>query len=103
VSPYQPYVDEFAKRMLEKLDKNAHKGAWENMTPRNILNLLDIEVNELKDAVYMLGYGKPCPEDIEKVIYEAADVANFALIAASVALRLIKKDLLPEEAVDNSL
>ena len=77
-SPTRPFVDSFADAMESKLEKNRHKGdreGWLKDTPRALFERLKQEVDELHAA---LADGT----DVESVLSEAADVANFAMMIA---------------------
>jgi NTP pyrophosphatase (non-canonical NTP hydrolase) len=65
----------FSGEMVEKLALNDHKGGWDGEDPAWLLDRLQEELNELREAVEVGG----------DVIGEAADVANFALMVADVA------------------
>ena len=81
--PYDKELAIFSSIMRWKLEKNAHKGRWEDIGPERALELLDAEVQELKQAVQnrrMLGAGTP------DILLEAADVANQALILAMILI-----------------
>lgn len=97
---YKKYVDAFGKRMLAKLEKNRHKGEWEGLSFERAFELMQQEIKELEDEVnFIVEYdGDIDITNITDVVNEAADVANFALMIASVALRSIGKDL--PEVVD---
>lgn len=74
-------VDIFARRMKEKLRANARKGDWrETMQgpagPMLMLSRAWGELEEMDAAV-----GDP-DRDADRVLDEAADVANFAMMAA---------------------
>jgi NTP pyrophosphatase (non-canonical NTP hydrolase) len=69
-------ITQFFDAMLEKLDKNRHKGGWHNCTNAYLKKRLYRELSELLEAVKN-GSG----EEIRK---EAADVANFAFFIADV-------------------
>jgi len=80
---YDKEIAIFSSVMRWKLEKNAHKGRWEDIGPERALELLDAEVQELKQAVQnrqMRGAGTP------DVLLEAADVANQALILAMILI-----------------
>jgi hypothetical protein len=64
--------------MTYKLAKNAHKGRWENLDLQDTLAKLSIEFKELEEAIEQ--------GNTVDIILEAADIANFAMIACSVAL-----------------
>lgn len=76
-------VKKFTVRMESKLRKNDHKGGWENCDAFKLFDLLLEEKNELEDALESLD-----PYDI---IDECADVANFAMMIADNAARMIEE------------
>lgn len=76
--PYENDLHRFFDAMLYKLAKNAGKGKWESYRLGDALNLLEGEVTELKEALE----GRNTVE----IVLEAADVANFALITANIAI-----------------
>jgi hypothetical protein len=67
-------VLKFAVEMEKKLDKNEHKGAWEETSSWWLMRRLVDEVEELREQ---LRIGGPM-----EVVEEAADVANFAMMIA---------------------
>lgn len=73
---YAKDISDFVNQMLAKLEKNLHKGRWEGLTINYIMDCLAEEILELNDAL----------EDGDKqaIYFEAADVANFAMIIASI-------------------
>lgn len=73
-----PDLKRFVDAMVYKLNKNNHKGKWEEMTITRTLQLLKGEVDELTEAINE-------GNDIE-IVLEAADIGNFAMIAASIAV-----------------
>ena len=66
-------VLEFAQDMQKKLNENSHKGGWGNCLFIYLLNRLEEEVAELRDAMVS-------NQKREVVIAECADVANFAMM-----------------------
>jgi len=74
-SEYYGSVQTLAGHMVDKLEKNSHKGRWENLNPIEAFKLLLKESAELLEAVHN-GYS------VMEVWREAADVANFALMMA---------------------
>lgn len=76
---YEREIKQLVDAMRYKLKKNAHKGRWENLTLDQAIKLLKDEVAELEEAASR-------SSDIE-IILEAADVANFALIVANLAMK----------------
>jgi hypothetical protein len=75
----QQYADDikrFVDLMVHKLDKNRHKGRWENIDANSAFNYLCDETVELQTALWR---GDP-----DSIYFECADVANFAMIIASI-------------------
>ena len=64
----------FAGVMEERLQRNDQKGGWETCSDRYLLERLAGELIELAQAV-------STDKDLH-VIYEAADLANFAMMIA---------------------
>lgn len=68
----------FAEQMMAKLNANRHKGDdWAALGDSRLLQLLGDEVEELAESTN--------GADIEAIIAEAADVANFAMMIADAA------------------
>lgn len=65
----------FAGLMEGQLRANDHKGGWHSMTKFQLHERLEEEVKELEQAI--LGGGHS-----ERIIREASDVANFAMMIA---------------------
>ena len=61
----------FADAMAERLEANAHKHGWEDMSPKQLLRRLEQEVGELRRAIEN-------GESPSRVTHEAADAGNFA-------------------------
>lgn len=80
----KPDLQRFFDAMVYKLRRNSHKGAWEDLTLARALQLLGAEVDELTEAVV--------DGSTAEIVFEAADVANFALMTANVALRARDND-----------
>ena len=74
---YAHEIRRFVDAMVYKLEKNAHKGKWENLSVDEAFKLLRKEVDELQAEV---------GGNTTKTLLEAADVANFALMVASIAI-----------------
>lgn len=72
-------IKQLVDAMRYKLKKNNHKGKWEEMTLIKAIELLKEEVKELEEAASR-------DSDIE-IILEAADVSNFAMIVANLAMK----------------
>lgn len=77
----RPEVIAFAMAMEAKLQKNDHKGGWDGMTPRKLLQRLKQETRELDR---LLPARRKSPGTRADVLGEAADVANFAMMVADV-------------------
>lgn len=77
VEPYRHDIRRFVDAMAFKLKVHHRKGRWEDKQLAEYLPLLDGEVTELKEAVD--------GGNLIEILLEAADVANMAMIAASIA------------------
>jgi NTP pyrophosphatase (non-canonical NTP hydrolase) len=64
--------------MVYKLGRNSHKGRWEKLNLEDILEKLEAERDELVESV--------ARGNMVEILLEAADVANFALIIASMVV-----------------
>lgn len=73
-------IKNFVDAMVYKLAKNAHKGRWETTDLNQARMLMDKEIDELDEALAL-------KNNTVEMLLEAADVANFALILATVAIR----------------
>ena len=62
------------KAMKSKIDRDKHKGSWENIAIADLFDMLKVEVKELENALKS--------EPKENIIKECADVANFAMMIA---------------------
>lgn len=76
---YEPQLKAFFDAMVYKLARNAHKGKWEGATIRDMIQRGREELDELEEAVR--------GGNTLDIILESADAANFAMMAASVAIR----------------
>lgn len=77
MSELSPEVLRFAHEMERKLSENDHKGGWEDCTQQYLSMRLTQEREELRRAVER--------GDAKEILSEAADVANFAMMAADKA------------------
>jgi len=68
----------FTDAMAYKMVLNKHKGRWEDVNLEEMLKRLKDEVDELEEAIGT--------KNMVEILLEAADVANFAMIVASVAI-----------------
>ena len=80
-------VDEFALAMKEKLRRNVRKLDWRECTFEYLVERLHDEtrelLNELAEAKKRVAW---LPHDLRvRIIEEAADVANFAMMIADIA------------------
>lgn len=76
----EPHIKVFFDAMLYKLAQNSHKGAWENLKADEAYHKLMAECQELNEALTDL-------RNTVEIILECADVGNFALILANIAVR----------------
>jgi hypothetical protein len=79
LAQYGPDIRRFIDAMVYKLEKNAHKGRWEGLSIEEAFDLLKREVQELDVEVHGT-------RNMIKTTLEAADVANFALMVAAIAM-----------------
>jgi len=78
----EPDIHRFVDAMVYKLRKNAHKGRWEDLDLPSALRMLRAEVDELNGALQ--------ENNQVEILLECADVANFALILATIAIEGLK-------------
>src|SRR5690606_26627211 len=78
VAQYAPDIQRFVDAMVYKLGRNAHKGRWEDRNQAVNMGLLQKEVEELTEAINR--------GNMVEIMLEAADIANFALIASAIAM-----------------
>lgn len=71
-------IKRFIDAMIYKLRRNAHKGRWEDLALDKAFGDLKSEVEELEAAMG--------PGSTTEILFEAADVANEALIIAAIGL-----------------
>ena len=69
------------------LPKNAEKGDWTNVPLWTLFNLLRVELDELKNAIWTFEVSGGDPQDL---IDEAADVSNFAAFISDSAKKRSK-------------
>jgi DNA primase large subunit len=84
----------FAGRMENKLSQNDHKEGWEYCHSNELITSVEDELNELIKKMSEIGYQVfwehfPDDSDIDQLIDECADIANFAMMIADNA-NLIK-------------
>lgn len=78
VEEYADDIRRFVDAMVYKLKVHSSKGHWDNYTINQALDKLDGEVAELREAVD--------GGNMVEMVLEAADVANYAMIASSIAM-----------------
>lgn len=81
-------IKRFIDAMVHKLHKNAHKSGFEQADIRQCLRRIREESEELEQAI--------AEGNVLEIILEAADCANFALIASVAAI-----ERTPEVVVTN--
>lgn len=74
----EPVIHRFFDAMVYKLRRNAHKPSFETLDLEQSLKHLNVEVQELIKAM--------AEGNQAEILLESADVANFALILASIAI-----------------
>lgn len=78
LEPIRHDLQRFFDAMIFKLRKNAHKGRWNDLSLDTTFKRLNDEVKELEQAIK--------EGSSTETMMEAADVANFAMIACAIAL-----------------
>jgi len=101
----------FAKRMEDKLRENDHKTGWLNDSMWSLFKRILDEGHELSNVIMIYEAMKESEPDaskiemLERIIDEAADVANFAMMVADLARHAKAKNLrvdpLSENGVDD--
>lgn len=74
----RPDLQRFFDAMIYKLRRNKNKGRWEDLSLSDSFARMEDEFKELNEA--LLG------GSTTEILFEAADVANFALIIANIGL-----------------
>ncbi len=75
---YTKDIQRFQHAMMYKLNVHRHKGRWEDMTVERAMELLMNETVELEAAIR--------EGNLIEIMLEAADIANFAMIIATIAV-----------------
>lgn len=86
----RPELAMFAQYMEHKLKLNDHKGGWEKCTIEDLFNKLRREVDELEVAIK--------EEPSLNVAFEAADIANFAMMITWNVMRELFNSVTPQTA-----
>lgn len=76
VEQYEQDIRRFVDAMCYKLGVHASKGRWEDLPIDRAVGLMEMEITELRDAID--------GNNTIEVLLESADVANFAMIIASI-------------------
>lgn len=89
------WVDEavmsFVVDMKYKLRMNNHKGHWREYSLAYLLQRLDGEIGELKEASKLWSSSSSVDQrQLLAIVHECADVANFALMIADNAKRTMR-------------
>ena len=80
----------FAQYMEHKLKLNDHKGGWDDASNEKLLELMQGEIRELQDAMQ----NDPGLD----IMFEAADVANYAMM---IAWNVARSQVIREEKNDD--
>ena len=84
----RPVVQRFALLMEEVLRANDHKPGWEEDEHGDLMTRLEQETTELRELISAHPWDVPSrhlPDEVrQRILREAADVANFALMVADV-------------------
>lgn len=77
---YEDVIRPFVDAMRYKMANNKHKGErkWVEMAPSTLLSLIEAEVKELEEAI--------ARGNTTEIMLEAADIANFCMMVANVAV-----------------
>lgn len=78
VAPYTLEIRRFVDAMIYKLSVHSRKGKWENLGLETVLHKMEGEVSELREAI--------ARGNMVEILLESADVANYGLIASSIAV-----------------
>lgn len=87
MSEIRDEVKWFSVRMEQKLKANDDKGGWDNCSKDDLLDSMKDELGEMIDAASRIGYSCFCghsisDKEVQKLINECADIANFAMMIA---------------------
>jgi NTP pyrophosphatase (non-canonical NTP hydrolase) len=83
----RPELTTFVEHMEAALKANDHKGGWEEMSLFELIGRCRQEFFELEQALSAMRHDKSDVQRLQRVIEEAADVANFAMMIADNAAR----------------
>lgn len=74
----------FSLMMEMALQRNDHKGGWQNMSPSQIMNRIYDEVRQLNAARKVLEKGAVSQREIDRTKKEAINVVNFCMMMVDV-------------------
>lgn len=80
----------FLSDMDEKLRDNIHKGHWAETDIVKLFYMTHDELDELEHEIDRMTKGDASNEVLWNIVYECADVANYAMMIASNAKRMMK-------------
>lgn len=83
IKNYWPFVTPFSEVMVKKLEEYDYKNGWVRLSYLELLENLELEVEEMKDALIERANAK-------SVIEECADIANYAMMIADKIKQEIK-------------
>lgn len=86
------------KVQLYKLGLNNSKGGWNNLSLREILNLMRLEVGELEMEFAKINLSGNSEELLFNIALETADIANFCMMMVDKVSKEINLDELIGEA-----
>lgn len=78
VAQYEHDIRRFVDAMVYKLNVHSKKGRWSDLDITKAISLMKGEVAELEEAV--------AGGNLIETLLESADVANFAMIIAAIAI-----------------
>ena len=87
-------VEWFARRMEQTLKKNDWKGGWEQCDLEWLLKRCGDELGELKRNLEKFKVRKTAsPKELERLIDEATDVENFAMMIADNSRKILMTEI----------
>ena len=94
MSDYDWFLDPFKQQMLERLEANDHKSGLDDIDPDYLISKLEEELAELLEALEpVVGdtFGSLSQAQMRRIVHEAADLGNFAAMAAYAASAWLEK------------
>ena len=89
IAMLRPSVWSFALLMEQRLRANDHKGGWDACEPRDLMEGILEELDELQR----------CDPHDPNIAYEAADMANYAMMYTDNSFHLFKAPVLVEQCI----